>query len=334
MRAAVSVLVCAVLLGAMTSCGRKSADGDGGAAEVRSIAVIPKGTTHEFWKSIHAGAVKAERELGCTVIWKGPLREDDREDQVKVVESFIARGVHGIVLAPLDETALKSPVEAAAARNIPTVIVDSDLKGDAHVSFIATDNFRGGQMAGERMAALLGGVGRVVMLRYQEGSASTMKREAGFLDALATHPNITVVSENQYGGATRDSALSASENLLTPLKAGDGLSVDGIYCPNESTTFGMLRALQGMGVAGDVTFVGFDSSPELVEAMRKGQLHGLILQNPFNMGYLGVKTMVAHLNGETVEPMVDTGAVLVTPENMDEPAMQQLLSPDLSQWLN
>ena len=302
------------------------------AAEL-TIAVIPKGTTHEFWKSIHAGAVKAERELNVKTIWKGPLKEDDREAQIRVVENFINTKVSGIVLAPLDETALRAPVAAAAKAGTPVVIIDSGLKSEDYVSFVATDNYKGGFMGGEHLANLLHGKGKVVMLRYQEGSASTMEREKGFLDAIAKSPGIRVASANQYGGATKDTAYKASENLLNPLKENGKLTVDGIFCPNESTTFGMLRALQNAGVAGKVLFVGFDSSEKLVEALRKGEINGLILQNPMKMGYLGVKTMVAHLKGQKVEKRIDTGVVLVTQETMEQPEVKDLLTPDLDRWL-
>jgi len=303
------------------------------ASKPLTIAVIPKGTTHEFWKSIHAGAVKASRELDVEIIWKGPLKEDAREEQVKVVETMITRGVSGMVLAPLDDTALRLPVEEATRSGIPVVIIDSDLKTDAYISFVATDNYLGGKLGGERLAQLLNGQGKIAMLRYQEGSASTMNRERGFLNAIAEFPDIEVVSSNQYGGATTESAYQASESMLAPLKSGDGLTVDGIFCPNESTTFGMLRALQDSALAGKVFFVGFDSSPKLVQAMKDNQIHGLVLQNPMKMGYLGVHTIVAHLQGKTVERMIDTGVKVITPEAMDEPENKQLLEPDLSEWL-
>lgn len=297
------------------------------------IAVIPKGTTHEFWKSIHAGANKAAEELGVEIVWKGPLKEDNREAQIQVVEDQISARVSGIVLAPLDDTALRAPVDNSVKAGIPVVIIDSGLKTESHLSFVSTDNYKGGQMAGEHMAKLLGDKGKLVVLRYQEGSASTMEREKGFLDEIAKHSGIEVVSANQYGGATTESAYKAAENLLGPLKQGDALSIGGIYCPNESTTFGMLRTLQDAKLAGKVKFVGFDSSEKLKEALEKGEIDGLILQNPVNMGYLGVKTIVAHLKGEKVERRIDTGATLVTKENMAEPAIQELLSPDLAKWL-
>ncbi|MHC4171592.1 MAG: ABC transporter substrate-binding protein [Planctomycetota bacterium] len=303
------------------------------------IAVIPKGTTHVFWKSIHAGAVKAEQELkqlSVEVIWKGPLKEDDREEQIKVMEGFITAGVSGIVLAPLDDAALRMPVRDAVNNGIPVVIIDSGLKSEDYVSFVATDNYIGGRKGGEHLAKILGGKGKVIMLRCQEGSASTMNREQGFLDVLKEkYQKIEVVSANQYGGATTESAYIASENLLAPLWMPDGgLTIDGIFCPNESTTFGMLRALEDMGLAGKVKYVGFDSSERLVQAMRKRYIHGLVLQDPINMGYLGVKMMVAHLSGEKVDKRIDTGSAVATPENMDEPKMKNLLEPDFKRWLN
>jgi ribose transport system substrate-binding protein len=303
------------------------------------IAVIPKGTTHVFWKSIHAGALKAQaelQELGVEIIWKGPLKEDDRESQIRVVEDFITRGVSGIVLAPLDDTALRIPVRDAVNNGIPVVIIDSGLNSEDYVSFVATDNYIGGRKGGERLAEILGGKGKVIMLRYHAGSASTMKREQGFLDVLKEkYPEIEVVSASQYGGATTETSYQASENLLAPLRTPDGgLKIDGIFCPNESTVFGMLRALEDSGLAGKAKYVGFDSSDRLVQALRKGHIQGLVLQDPINMGYLGVKTMVKHLMGEKVEKRIDTGSALATPENMDDPKIKNLLEPDFKKWLN
>jgi ribose transport system substrate-binding protein len=322
----VSLLLVATCL---LSCARKQ-EPEGGL----TIAVIPKGTTHEFWKSIHAGAIKAAGETGVQILWKGPLREDDREGQISIVEDFISRGVSGIVLAPLDDTALRTPVASAVRAGIPVVIIDSDLKSEEYTSFVATDNYLGGRLGARALVGLLDGRGRVIMLRLHEGSASTANREQGFLDEVALSPGITVVSSNQYGGTTTESAYKASENLLAPLKDPEGLlSIDGIFTVNESTTFGMLRALQDGGFAGSVRFVGFDASTKLVEALTKGEIDGLVLQNPFGMGYDGVRTMVAHLKGEPVARRIDTGVLVATRENMQTPEVAQRLAPDLSEWL-
>ncbi len=327
MRVRLFPVILFVLIGC-AGCGRK----EGGTAPGKpAAAVIPKGTTHEFWKSVHAGALKAGEETGFEIIWKGPLKEDDRDAQISVVEDFTSRKVSGIVLAPLDDAALRAPVSAAMRTGIPVVIIDSDLQGDEYVSFVATDNYLGGQLAGKRMVELLKGKGRIALLRYQEGSASTAKREAGFLDEVRASPGISIVSASQFGGATTETAYKASENLLAPLRTRDGkLTVEGIFTPNESTTFGMLRALQDAGLAGSVVFLGFDSSPKLIEALEKGELNGLVLQNPFRMGYLGVKTLADHLKGVTVERKIDTGVRLATKENMSQPEIRELLSPDIA----
>jgi ribose transport system substrate-binding protein len=322
-----TLILLAVLTVSVLSCGKQQPAGT-------TIAVIPKGTTHEFWKSVHAGAVKAAREYQVEVIWKGPLREDDREQQISVVESFVTRGVSGIVLAPLDDAALRGSVHNAVAAGIPVVIIDSDLRGNEYASFVATDNYRGGKIGGEEMVRLLHGRGKIVMMRFVEGSASTAHRERGFLDAIATAPGIEVISSNQYGGPTVETAYRSAENLLAPLRnAAGALTIDGIFCPNESTTFGMLRALQDGGHAGKIRFVGFDGSPKLIEALEQSSIDALVLQNPFRMGYVGVSTMMRHLRGESVDKRIDTGVSLVTRENMHQPEMQEVLHPNLSTWL-
>lgn len=300
-----------------------------------TIAVIPKGTTHEFWKAVHAGAVQASRELGVDIIWKGPLREDDRSAQIGLVEDMVTRQVSGVVLAPLDDTALRAPVDTAVRSGSPVVVIDSSLKSTKQVSFVATDNYKGGFLGGQHLAKLLGGKGKVALLRYAEGSASTAERERGFLDAIKKFSAIQVVSSNQYAGATTETAYRAAENLLSPLrKAGATIELDGVFCPNESTTFGMLRALEDGGLAGKVKFVGFDSSEKLVAAMKKNQIHALVLQNPMKMGYLGVKTMVEHLRGAQVRSRIDTGVSVVTAAGLNDPQTRELLMPDLKKWLN
>ena len=318
-----------VFFAAAAGCGKRGTD------KTLNIAVIPQGSTHEYWKSIHAGAIKSVEDLAqqgvhVNVIWKGPLREDDREQQTQVVEGFISQGVQGIVLAPFDSHALVRPVEEAAQAGIPTVVVDSALDSPQIVSFVATDNKKGGALAADRMGELLHGKGEVLLLRYQEGSASTEAREQGFVERLRqAYPNIELISSNQYAGPTRDTAKRASENLLT--RYAD--QVQGIFTPNESSTAGMLLALQDIQKAGKVVFVGFDSSDTFIDALRNRQLQGIVVQDPFRMGELGVKMIVDHLQGKPIEKRVDTGATMVTPENMDTAESQRLLHPPLAKYL-
>lgn len=309
----------------VVSCNR------GGSSKTR-IAVIPKGTTHEFWKAVHAGAIKASREINVDVVWKGPLEEDDLKGQIDVVQSFVAQGVSGIVLAPLNDKALEKPVADAVNAKIPVVIFDSDVAGDKHKSFVATDNEAAGRMAGEKMATLLGRKGKVAILRYQEGSASTNKREQGFLEAIRKIETITIVSDNQYGGATTESAFEKAESLLAAQNAVTG-GIQGVFCPNESTTFGMLLALRKSNLAGKVSFVGFDASDKLVAALREGHISALVVQDPFKIGYESVRTMAELLAGKPIEARIDTGATIVDRSNIAAPEIKSLLAPDLAPWL-
>jgi ribose transport system substrate-binding protein len=314
---------------------RQAGGPKGSAGTPLRIAFVPKGTTHEFWRTMHAGAVKAQRDLlakgvHVDLIWKGPLREDDREQQVQVVESFASQGVDGIVLAPLDEKALVRPVEEAKRLGVPTVIVDSALASEEIVSFVATDNVKGGAMGADELGRLLDGQGRVLLLRYQEGSASTTEREQGFLARLrAAWPGLELLLADQYAGPTVDTAKRASENLLNR----HGSDIQGIFVVNETSTGGMLLALQDAGLAGRVKIVGFDGTPTFVAAMRAGQLHGFVLQHPLRMAALAVETLVDHLLGKAVPKRVDTGAIVVTPANLDAPETQELLKPPLAAYL-
>lgn len=306
------------------------------AAESYRIAVIPKGTTHEFWKSIHAGAIKAQREFagqGVTVnvIWKGPLREDDREAQVQVVENFIGQRVDAIVLAPLDRRGLIAPVETAVRGRIPVVIIDSALDSPVPASYIATDNREGGRIAGRNLGRLLGGQGNVILLRYAVGSASTEEREEGFLEVMRRDfPEIKLLSTDQHAGPTRDTAKRAAENLVNR----HGRQVNGFFAPNESSVVGMILALRDAGLGGGrVKIVGFDAGEAINAALQAGDLAGFVVQNPMRIGYLGVKTAVSVLRGENVPAVIDTGVAFVTRENMNDPEISALINPPLDQYL-
>jgi ribose transport system substrate-binding protein len=291
-----------------------------------TIAVIPKGTTHVYWKAMQAGAEQAGKDLGVTIRYKGPMLEDDRSGQISLVQQFVSDGVSGIVLAPLDEAALLPASQSAMAAKIPVVVIDSRLNGAVgtdFISLVATNNRQGGQMAGAELSRILGNKGKIVMLRYSAGSASTEDREAGFLDVIHSHPDMTMLVENRYAGATVDKAFDASLNLLDQLK-----QADGIFASNESATMGMLKALRESNLTGKVHFIGFDATPQLIDALKAGDLDGLVAQNPKHMGYLAVQTCVNYLKGQKVQPSIDSGAQLITHDNLNDPAVQKLLAGD------
>lgn len=285
-----------------------------------SIAVIPKGTTQVFWTSVESGARQAGDELGVNIIWKGPIKENDRAQQIALVEQFVSEGVDGIVLAPLDDTALVRPVNIARSKGIPVVIIDSSLKGQSgkdFVSFVATDNRQGGVLAGHHMAKLINEKGKLVLLRYMVGQASTTNREEGFLSAISEYPEIEILVQNQYGGATTGDSIQKTEELLDHLR-----QADGVFCPNEATTYGMLVGLRKSNLIGSLSFVGFDASEELLRALRDGEIHALVVQNPQKMGYEGVKTVMKSIQGASVPSRIDTGVALVTPDNIEETSIQ------------
>jgi ribose transport system substrate-binding protein len=223
------------------------------------------------------------------------------------------------------------PVHSAIDSGVPVVIMDSGLKTERYVSFVATDNYKGGVLAGEHLGKLLNGKGNVILLRYAVGSASTEEREAGFLEALKKFPEIKIISQDQYAGPTRETGYQASQNLLNRY----GNEVNGIFCPCEPPTIAMAKALRDIGKAGGkVKMVGFDSGTQSVADLKNGDVQGLVVQDPLRMGYLGVMTLYQHLQGDKVEKRIDTGAKLVTAENMDQPEMKDLLHPPIDKYLN
>lgn len=287
------------------------------------IAVIPKGSTHEFWTSVHSGAQRAATELGVELDWKGPMKENDRAQQIALVEQFVTDNVNAIALAPLDDAALVKPVQEANAKKIPVVIFDSALQGEVgkdFVSFVATDNQQGGRLGGQTLVKLLGGHGKVVLFRYAEGSASTAAREDGFLHVTDSTPAITVISKNRYAGVTSDEAYKNSTNMIDVLK-----TADGIFCPNESSTVGMILTLRDAGLNGKVKLVGFDASKTLIDYLRNGDVDALVAQNPVKMGYEAVKTATAAARGQSVSPRIDTGVRIITKADLDDPEVKAFL---------
>jgi len=325
----VSRLLALLLCVGLVGCQQPTSAGSGKDAEKKyRLAVIPKGTSHQFWKSVHAGAQKAAAELGnVEIIWKGPQRENDTAGQIEVVKNFITKGVDGICLAPNHSESLVDVVSESNAEGIPVVIFDSGLaEGPEIVSYVATDNFAGGQLAADRVGEVLDGRGNVILLRYRAGSESTEQREEGFLERLKEkYPDIDVLSSDQYGEESAQSAFDKASQLF--LNHGDRL--DAVFAVCEPNGNGVLRAMEERGLAGKVKFVTFDPSDSLIAAMQEGKVHGIVLQDPVAMGYEAVKTMVAHLEGKPVEKRISTGEYVATGENMSEPRMNQLLRPEI-----
>lgn len=322
------VLLVLVAFAGCSSGGSKSGtDGEGG--KKFRIAVIPKGTSHEFWYSVHAGAKKADEEFDeIEITWRGPQGEGDTSQQIELVENFIADGYDGICLAPLDAVALRDKVDEAIAAGIPVVIFDSGLENmEGVTSFVATHNYRGGHLAGEYLAEILDGKGKVILMRYMLNSLSTEQREAGFLDALKPFLEIELLSKDRFAGADEADAIQEGEQLLT--KYGD--QVDGIFCPNQSTASGMLTVLKRdpRKLTEKVKLVGFDSGPNIAEGLKDGAMAATVLQDPVAMGYKSVRVMYEHLQGKEVPIEEFVPEVLATKENLDDPKVHALLYPEV-----
>ena len=292
-----------------------------GGGEERRIAVIPKGTSSVFWESVRAGAEEAGKELGYEISWNGPELESDRERQIQIVEDFIALKVTGIVLAPNDSSALVPKVEEMFTKNIPCVIIDSEIDTDQYVSFAATNNYQGGVIAARRMGKILDGKGKVVVVKFMPGSGSTTNRENGFIDTIEEEFGDIEIVDTKYGMATVETALQAAEDLLTK-----HTELDGLYACNAGTSVGSAQALQSQGRTGDIKMVGFDAEETLIDKLKSGIIDSLVVQDPHKMGYIGVKTLVDKINGQDVPKSIDTGVELVTVERLQESKIKALLN--------
>jgi ribose transport system substrate-binding protein len=316
-RYSIAILLVACL--AAASCNRSTK---------KRIGVVPKAVSHVFWQSVHAGAVAAGREGGVEIDWKGPPQETDFSRQIEIVDSMINARLDGIVLAPTEATSLVSVVERAAAQGIPLTIFDSGINTEEYVSYVSTNNYEAGVMAARKLGEILGGKGKIAMVKMVPGSSSTMERERGFEETLASaFPGIVKVAE-QYCMSDRARALTVTENMLT---ANPGL--DALFASAEPATVGAAQAVKARSLAGKVRFVGFDSSDTIEEDLKAGVIDALVVQDPFNIGYSAVKTILAALSGETPPKRIDSPAHVVTAADLTDPEIDKLLHPDLKQFL-
>ncbi len=285
-----------------------------------SIAVIPKSTGGEFWETVESGARQAAADFGVEIKWDGTLTETEIAEQNKIIENMINLDVDGLAVAPLNNKAIARSVASAVKAGIPVVVFDSALDGEKHVSFVATNNVAGGELAGKHMQELLNGENKkLVVLRYVQGTSSTENRAKGFIDMMKGSGHEIVAAPFPEDGTVAGCKKTASNTLEGLVKDGK-LMVDGIFSSNLTSALGMLAAIEDLrksGIEVNSRFIGFDTSPRLVEALQAGKIDGLISQDPRKMGYLTVQTVVKHLKGEAIEKMVDTGVELVTTERLE-----------------
>jgi ribose transport system substrate-binding protein len=289
------------------------------------IAVVPKGTTHTFWKTVHAGAEKAGQEFGAKIEWKGPAEETDRAGQIAIIEDFINGKVDAIVMAACDAEALVPTVQQAIKAGIPVITIDSGIKTDDALSFVATDNVAGAEKAGEKLAELVGDEGKVGIIPFIKGAATSDMREEGFMKAMKAHPKISVVPP-LYSQSNASEGLKAAENMLTRYP-----DLKGIFAANEPGAIGAAQAIKQRGKSGKVNLVAFDSAKAEVDALKEGVIQALVVQDPYKMGYDGVKAAVDAIQKKPVDKRIDTGVMVVTMENFDDPAVQKLLFPEVAE---
>ena len=291
------------------------------------VGVVPKGANHIFWQTVHAGALQAASEYGFEVEWNAPTLEVDSSRQIEIVESMVNRRLAGIVLAPVDRTALVNVVERAAAAKIPVAIFDSAIDTPKRLTYVATDNREGGRMAARRIGEILGGKGKAGVIGFMPGSASTMEREDGFAEEMRSKfPGISIAGL-QFGMANRAKAMAAAENMMAA-----NPDLGALFADNESSSSGTVQALKSRN-ARHVKLVAFDASEQLVNDLREGWIDSLIVQNPFKMGYESTKAIGEKLAGRTPAAAIDSGIKLVTATDLNRQEIRDLLLPDLSRWL-
>jgi ribose transport system substrate-binding protein len=291
-----------------------------------TIAVIPKASADIFWQSVHAGAVKSAWANNVKIVWDGPPNETDIAGEMKIVETMINRQVDAIALAPSDRSAFKIAVNRAAAAHIPVIIYDSDIDTDRYVTFVATDNYLGGQIGADRIGKVLGGKGKIVMVKTTPGGASTTAREDGFRNELKSKfPGIEILDE-RFGMASIAQSLTVTENMLTAHP-----DLNGIFSSNESGTEGAAQALKARSAK--IKLVGFDSSPLLLAELHAGVIDSLVIQDPFKMGETAVDAAVKAVNRERTPKQIFLSPRLINADNINDPDVQAQLNPDLQKYL-
>lgn len=296
--------------------GQSSATGRRGMPN-RVIAVIPKSTNLVFWQSVLAGAQAAGKEYGYEIYWNGPDRETNSARQIQTIDDAIARNMAGVVLAPVDREALVPSVDKLAGLDIPCAIIDSGLDTVKFLCIASTDNEQAGQLAARRMGAILGGKGNVIVVRHIPGSQSTAKRVAGFAQAIAKEfPDIKIV-DSQSGQDTVEAARQVTEEMLKRHP-----DVQGLFACNITTSVGALQALQRLQ-RGEVKMVAFDPDKALIDGLRQGRIAAIILQNPYQMGYEGVKAVA--LTYKRQPRVIDTGLQILTTESLNDPSIKRLV---------
>ncbi|MEX2443804.1 MAG: ABC transporter substrate-binding protein [Alkalispirochaeta sp.] len=297
---------------------------EGAGEDVIDIEVVSMGVQHEYWQTVNLGVQQAAEDLGLVVPFYGPAAETEVGAQMSLVENSIAKEVDAILLAPTDSEALIPVARRATELGIAVATFDVDINNPEYrISFIATDNYAAGELAGERMGELLDGRGTVGIVGHIAATMDTRERIDGFVDAMTeNYPNIELL-EPVYGDGDHQKSMDKATDLITGHP-----DLSGLYATNEGGAIGVALAVESAGKVGELTVVGFDSSEQEIRYLRDGVINGFVVQNPFQMGYLGVKILYEHVMGiQTAPERVDTGVVWVDNDNIDDEDIQNVLYP-------
>ncbi|TYP79261.1 substrate-binding domain-containing protein [Paenibacillus methanolicus] len=322
-RAAGMLLAAAALAAAAIWSGwLPSPAGGGREAQPRMIFVIKSvDPTIEFWQVLQDGIREAATEFGVRVEIVGPDNETDVEGQIRILEQAASARPDAIVLAATELNRLVPAARQAVEAGVELLTVDSGIEPDLASTMIATDNVAAGKAAGSELLSMLDRPSQVAIISFVRNSASQLDREEGVKSVLAAHPDIELLGTYYSEGYEQ----RAYETTLALLRAHPNLR--GIVGLNEPSSVGAGRAIEEAGLVNQVKLIGFDSSDAEVRQLERGVMHATVIQKPFQMGYLSVKTALETLRGKRVPQRIDTGSVVVTKRNMYEEENQKLLFP-------
>jgi ribose transport system substrate-binding protein len=290
------------------------------AEEMPYIAIVSKGFQHQFWQAVKAGAEQAAADYNVEITFEGPETESQVDKQVEMVQAALDKNPAALCLAALDSKALVPQLEKAQEMGIPVVGFDSGVDSDIPVATAATDNIAAAAMAADKMAELIGGEGEVAVIVHDQTSRTGIDRRDGFVNRIESeYPNITIV-DVQYGGGDH---LKSTDLAKAIMQAHPNLK--GFFGANEGSIIGVLNAVNELGKQGELVVIGYDSGKLQMDAIRAGTEAGAITQDPIGIGYKCVEAAVKTLNGETVEPNIDTGFHWYDASNIDAEDIKPLL---------
>lgn len=309
-----ALLLCIVLLLPLVVLGEGTGD----------IYFVSKDAGSSYWQTVANGALGAGEALGVKVVVLAPNSESEIDKQISMVEQAVTAGASAVVVAPLDLDALVQPCRDVMSKDIPLTIVDSLISTDDYDAAFMTNNYDAGAMAADELAKLVGEEGPIFIINAVAGSQACIDRESGFRARMAeAYPNITIAGDTLF--CNNDKITAANQTIDTMAAFPD---LKGFYGPNENAMVGIANGLKESGKAGEVFLIGFDSSDDSIALLEEGAITAMILQDPYNMGYMGVEYALKIINGEEVEHgIIDTGATVATQENMNSEVIQKLFYP-------